>query len=93
MPIVPLATLEERCATYHTLSLELRSVYPFKEFCEAYYKYNPRGGNNMSTYNKELKNIVGKISLPYFDGSNKCSSSSWIQKLDKYFQLNPMDET
>ena len=35
---------------------------------------------------------MGNISLPYFDGSNKCSASSWIKNLDTYFQLNPMDE-
>ena len=37
-----MATLEECCAAYHTLSPELQSVYPFKDFCEAYFKYQPR---------------------------------------------------
>ena len=44
----------------------------------------------MPTYNKEFNNSIGNVSLPYFDGSNKCSTSSWIQNLDAYFQLNPM---
>ena len=37
-------------------------------------------------------NIIGTISLPYFDGSSKCTTRSWVQNLDTYFQLNPMVE-
>ena len=44
------------------------------------------------SHNFELKNSIGNISLPYFYGSTKCTTSSWIQKLDTYFQLNPMAE-
>ena len=32
------------------------------------------------------------MTLPYFDGTSNCSESSWIQKRDTYFQLNPMVE-
>ena len=46
----------------------------------------------MPTQNIELQRTIGKISLPYFDGSAKCTSNSWVQKLDTYFQLNPMME-
>ena len=42
--------------------------------------------------NFELKNAIGNITLPYFDGSSKGTASSWIQNLDTYFQLNSMDE-
>ena len=37
-----------------------------------------------------MKNAIGRISLPYFDGTSKCKVSSWIHKLDTYFQLNHM---
>ena len=30
--------------------------------------------------------------LPTFDGSSQSSSNTWVQKLDVYFQLNPMVE-
>ena len=42
--------------------------------------------------NYELKNSIGKITLPYFDGTSNCSVSSWIHKMDTYFQLNPMEK-
>ena len=28
--------------------------------------------------------------MPYYDGSNKCTDRSWVQKLDKYLSLRPM---
>ena len=43
-------------------------------------------------HNYELKNVIEKFYLPYFDGSSKCTASSWVQNLDTYFQLNPMVE-
>ena len=30
--------------------------------------------------------------LPTFDGSPQSSANTWVQKLDVYFQLNPMVE-
>ena len=32
------------------------------------------------------------MSLPTFDGSSQNSANTWVQKLDVYFQLNPMLE-
>ena len=61
-----------------------------------YYDYQDRvkciGGNRIPTQKFELQRTIGKISLPYFDGSTKCIANSWVQKLDTYFQLNPMVE-
>ena len=45
----------------------------------------------LSYQNFELRNSIGRITLPYFDGTSKCIVNSRIQKLDTYFQLNPMD--
>jgi len=35
---------------------------------------------------------MGRFILPNFDGSSKCSSKSWVEKLDIYFQLNEVPE-
>jgi len=35
---------------------------------------------------------AGNISVPSFDGSSKCSTRAWVQKMDTYFQLNLMLE-
>ena len=46
----------------------------------------------MPSQNFELRNVIGKIYFPYFDGTSKCTVSSQIQKSDTYFHLNPMVE-
>ena len=35
---------------------------------------------------------MGKLFLPNFDGSSKCSAKAWVEKLDIYFQLNKVPE-
>ena len=40
----------------------------------------------------DLQRTVGRILLPTFDGSSKCSAKAWVEKLDIYFQLNQMAE-
>jgi hypothetical protein len=35
---------------------------------------------------------VGKLIIPSFDGSTRCSAQAWVQKLDRYFKLNQMTE-
>jgi len=42
--------------------------------------------------NKDLQRIIGKITLPNFDGSTRCFARAWVHRLDTYFQLNPMRE-
>jgi hypothetical protein len=36
---------------------------------------------------------VGKLTIPSFDGSTRCSAQAWVQKLDTYFKLNQMTES
>jgi hypothetical protein len=36
---------------------------------------------------------VGKLTIPSFDGSSKCTARSGVQKLDMYYKLNQMIET
>jgi hypothetical protein len=42
--------------------------------------------------NNELERRVGKMEIPYFDGSSKVTAQAWVQKLYTYLQLNPMRE-
>ena len=40
-----------------------------------------------------MQKRVGRLTIPKFDGSHNCLVRIWVQKLDTYFQLNPMTET
>ena len=53
-------------------------------------KHMPRGHDRNQSY--ELRKKVGKLQLPYYDGSGKSTARAWVKKLDTYFQLNPMPE-
>ncbi|XP_059075191.1 uncharacterized protein LOC131875172 [Cryptomeria japonica] len=68
---------------------EFRSTMRFREYLDFRMKHRPRGqrGNN-----NELQRKIGKMSIPYFDGSGKTTARAWVQKLDTYFQLNLMLE-
>ena len=37
------------------------------------------------------RSMVG-LFLPTFDGTPKCTSKAWVEKLDTYFQLNKVSE-
>ena len=41
----------------------------------------------------ELQKTLGRLTIPNFDGTRRGSMRIWVQKLDTYFQLNPMTET
>jgi hypothetical protein len=62
----------------------------FREYMDVWMKHMPRGHDNNQSY--ELRKKVGKLQLPYYDGSGKSTARAWVQKLDTYFQLNPMPE-
>lgn len=62
----------------------------FNEFCNQ--RGRNKGFNKASTQNMELQRTVGKLALPNFDGSVRCTARAWVQKLDTYIQLNPMVE-
>jgi hypothetical protein len=36
---------------------------------------------------------VGKLNIPTFDESSRCSAQAWVQKFDTYFKLNLMTES
>ena len=80
-----IATWEEKFFVYQYLSEECRRALPFQYLCENQFRGKPRGAVSHSYHNYELKNAIGKITLPYFVGTSNCSVSSWIQKMDTYF--------
>ena len=86
------ASWEDKFVAYQTLSEECKRVLPFRDFFETQYRGKPRGVQRFPYQNFYLRNAIGKITLPYFDGTSKCIVSSWIHKLETYFQLNPMVE-
>ena len=87
-----IVTVEDKHDGYLKLNEECRRDLTFKKNCDVWYKTNPRGIFWNHNQNYDLKNVIGIISLPYFDGSSNWTASSWIQNLDSYFQLNPMAE-
>jgi hypothetical protein len=40
-------------------------------------------GNNIDFIRK-----VGKLTIPSFDGSLKCTARSWVQNIDTYYKIN-----
>ena len=55
-------------------------------------KLRKKEDNKSLHQKKELNCAIGKVPLPTFDGSSQSSANTWVQKLDVYFQLNPMVE-
>jgi hypothetical protein len=39
-----------------------------------------------------LDERLGRMELPTFDGSDHIQVTTWVQKMDAYLQLNPMEE-
>jgi hypothetical protein len=62
------------------------------DFYTIKYRNRPRELNR-SQQSWELQRKVGKLSIPYKDGSSRSTTRAWVQKLDTYFQLNPMTES
>jgi hypothetical protein len=62
-----------------------------QDFCTIKYRNRPRDHNRVQQ-NKDLAQNLGKLSIPSFDGSNRSTARGWVQKLDTYFQINPMTE-
>ena len=85
-----IASWEDKFVAYQTFSEECKRVLPFRYFCENNYGGNSRWFQRIPYHNFELRNSIGIITLPCFDGTSKFTVSSLIQKIDTYFQLNPM---
>ena len=68
-----------------------RSV-PFDQYFLATNKLKKKEDNKSIYKNKDWNYAISKVPLPTFDGSSQIYSNTWVQKLDVYFQLNPMVE-
>lgn len=45
-----------------------------------------------NSQNLEIQRMLGKLTIPNFDGSSKSTTRTWVQNLDMFFYLNPMME-
>jgi hypothetical protein len=76
---------------YQALGDDFQVSISLQDYCTIKYRNRPRDFN-MGQQNIDLMRKVGKLTISFFDGSNKCTSRAWVQKLDTYFQQNPMTE-
>ena len=65
----------------------------FSDFCNMKSRNRPRNFNKGFNQNYELQKTLGRLTIPNFDGTHGGSARIWVQKLDTYFQLNPMTKT
>jgi len=65
----------------------------FSDFCNMKSRNRPKNFNKGFNHNYELQKTLGRLTIPNFDGTREGSARIWVQKLDTYFQLNPMTET
>ena len=78
---------------YKDLGDEFHSAMSFSDFCNMKSRNRPRNFNRGFTHNYELQKTMGRLTIPNFEGSRGCSTRILVQKLDTYFQLNPMTVT
>lgn len=63
---------------------DLHAIMYLVYFYTIKYKNRPREYNR-GPLNFKLQRIVGKLIIPSFDGSSKCTTRARVQKLDTYF--------
>jgi hypothetical protein len=80
---------------YLALGLEFHADMSLLDYCSIRYQNRPREAQrgNVQTQNMDFIKKVGKMNIPTFDRSSRCSSQAWVQKLDTYFKLNLMTES
>lgn len=76
---------------YTTLPPDMRELWTFDQFIN---QRSRRGGRNdhYAPPRTDYQQALGKLTMPYFDGSNKRTARAWVQKLDNYLSLRPMLE-
>ena len=93
MPTEPSEPFGTYLQEYRDLWDELHLAMSFSDFCNMKSRNRPRNFHRGFTQNYELHKTVGRLTIPNFNGSSSCSVRIWVQKLDSYFQLNPMTQT
>ena len=79
-------------ADWQSLGQAFRDALPFDRYLQfrcggkAHEQEKGRGSH------RDNHRAASKFHLPMFDGSQKATAKSWVEKLDIYFQLNQMPE-
>jgi hypothetical protein len=83
---------------YATLGRDFHQNMTLVEYCGLKLRNHPReprkgGSQQQQGHNMDFIRKVGKLTIPSFDGSSKCTAKAWVQKLDTYYKLNQMTES
>jgi hypothetical protein len=83
---------------YAVLGRDFHQDMTLIEYCGLRLRNNPRephrgGQQQQQGYNIDFIRKVGKITIPFFDVSSKCTTRVWVQNIDMYYKLNQMTET
>ena len=93
MPAEPSEPFGAYLQEYRDLGDEFHVAMSFLDFCNIKRRNRPRNFNRGFIQNYELQKTLGRLTIPNFEGTHGCSARIWVQKLDTYFQLNPMTYT
>lgn len=85
-------SFREYIQEYRALRDEFNSTISFVEFYNLKTRKKPRGFNRAFNRNFELQRMVGKLTIPNFNGTSGGIERAWVHKLDTYLQLNPIKE-
>jgi hypothetical protein len=85
---------------YASLGRDFQQDMTLVEYCGLRLRNRPRepqrGGQQQQQqqpgHNLDFICKVGKLTIPSFDGSSRCTARAWVQKLDTYYKLNQMTE-
>ena len=78
----PDVSLEVYFEEYKVMSVEFKVSISFFQYSHFKYRSKPKGFNKMQVQNFELQHTLGKVTLPSFDGTSKCTARSWVHKLE-----------
>jgi hypothetical protein len=80
---------------YLALGPEFHADMSLLDYCSIKYRNRPGDAQrgDTQTQNMDFIKKVGKLNIPTFDESSRCSAKAWVQNLDTYFKLNPMMES
>jgi hypothetical protein len=80
---------------YAALGHDFHQDMTLVEYCGLRLRNRPRDpqrGGQQQGHNIDFIQKVGKLAIPSFDGSSRCTARAWVQKLDTYYKLNQMTE-
>ena len=72
---------------------EFHVAMSFLDFCNMKSRNMAKNFNKGFNHNYELQKTLCRLTIPNFDGTRGGPARIRVQKLDTYFQLNPMTET